>query len=224
MKNKMRLFYNIPRKLANLIGNPFAGVVVAVFLIVIFIYTLRLSYEDQSRNIAILSFIFAFFTWLVVEVRKWPFIRVSAVTDRENIFQINSQEGAFSVVVWFRFINRSSIANTVLGSEYWVRVNGTGRWHNFKPNFDVIKGWLNDQLPATGHLYLKVPEVCEPYTAKVRYVAVSGKIPWQRIDNEKPCVYLRACFQMADGSAETVEVELKWDGKLPNIKEQSWIY
>lgn len=206
---------DIPRRFTDGLRNPLTSLGIAGLLIVAAIRVWFLPSEQRTAYLPLLAFAFSLFTWLIVEVKKWPYMQVDAVT-AENLFEIHSQDGAFAVVAWVRILNRSSNTNAVLNGRYWLRVEGLRDWQPFSPETGPIEGWLRDRLKESPDAYLRLPEVYPPNTARVRCVAFCGRIAWQRQGDEKPRIWLKARFEMSEGSPRVAEVPLKWSSTLPS--------
>lgn len=206
----------ISRLLMDSLRNPLLSLGIAVLLIGAAIWSWFLAAEQRAALLPLLAFAFSLFTWLMVEVKKWPYMQVDAVSTAENLFQIHSQDGAFAAVAWVRILNRSSNTNAALNGRYWLRVEGLRDWQPFSPEIGPIEGWLRDRLKESPDAYLRLPEVYPPNTARVRCVAFCGRIAWQRQGDEKPRIWLKVRFEMSEGSPRVAEVPLKWSGTLPS--------
>lgn len=124
---------DIPRRFTDGLRNPVTSLGIAGFLVVAAVWSWFLPTEQRTTYLSLLAFAFSLFTWLIVEVKKWPYMQVDAVSTAENLFQIHSQEGAFAVVAWVRILNRSSNTNAVLNGRYWLRVESLRDWQPFSP-------------------------------------------------------------------------------------------
>ena len=115
---------DIPRRFTDGLRNPLTSLGIAGLLIGAAIWAWFLPTEQRAAYLPLLAFAFSLFTWLMVEVKKWPYMQVDPVSTAENLFQIHSQEGAFALVAWLRILNRSSNTNAVLNGHYWLRIEG----------------------------------------------------------------------------------------------------
>jgi len=140
-------------------------------------------------------------------------MRVDGLPNPQNCFQIHSQQGNFGLIAWFRFLNKSTNTNAILKSYYWLRIGQDQKWHPFNPDPTSMEHWL--QARDTNNVCLNLPEAYPPNTAAVRYVVFCGKVPWQRKGDEKPPLWLKAKFEMAEGWPQAATVELKWVPHLP---------
>lgn len=190
-----------------------------VILVLVIRYIVLSQAQPQvvSLRISILSLIFGGFTWLVVVVRQWPDMQVDGVDNGSNCILPISQDGALEVVACFRFYNRSLHANAVLGAQYSLRIEGQERQYQIQDLHlsESSRGQINEWKKETPDLLLGMPEVYPASTARAKYVTFTGRVPWRRQGNEKPRVWLKAQFEMAEGGSEAAEVELKWPGNLP---------
>ena len=206
------------RKFQDLVINPWFSLLVVGLLLVGVVWIWRHATDLAIRSfwLSVLTFGFSLLTWLMVVAKQWPHMLVEGLPDEKNCFMIHSQQGACGVVAAFRFVNKSGNANTVLRGRYQLRIGENQVWHRVEnPTLNELKNWLNDLEKQTPGIILNPPEVYPPYTARAQYVGFRGSISWNRTGDEKPPIWLKAEFEMADGESQIVIVELKWSGNWP---------
>lgn len=210
----MNKIWKIVRQFAS---SPSLSLLGAASLVLMAIAVRWLPDHWRSNWLSLIAFGFALFTWLLIAVKQWPCMEITGMPCNENVFCPVSSNGAFRLMAWFCFFNKSAAPNAVVGCRFLIRIgNESNVWYVINPEItDDDKRQLSLGHDHNPNSPLIIPEIYAPYTVRTQFLAFSFRVPRDQTSGESPRALLKAEFDMADGPRESCQIELRWSGKLP---------